>query len=262
MTASVRWEVTDAAGVPYQIVVEQVDTREWTDSKPTTFYAAQIGDWPAVGSLRCVMRNERAAVVSVALTAGIEIATVRRCDDEQLADARARVVDTLTSLRAPKSAKILVRHGLLDGAAADPRGAAVCGDLYAGDEPDEGVEVELHGYDPRLPTGDVPADVVESLPGAPRVPRIDHLDRLDVATQVGRSVAHSAWGAGLRTEQLPAFVREDCERALQAYQLDANPAALHIAVAAYELEHARLRRVERERVEAIARVRAAMGRVS
>ena len=119
MTASVRWEVTDAAGVPYQIVVEQVDTREWTDSKPTTFYAAQIGDWPAVGSLRCVMRNERAAVVSVALTAGIEIATVRRCDDEQLADARARVVDTLTSLRAPKSAKILVRHGLLDGAAAD-----------------------------------------------------------------------------------------------------------------------------------------------
>lgn len=102
MTASVRWEVTDAAGVPYQIVVEQVDTREWTDSKPTTFYAAQIGDWPAVGSLRCVMRNERAAVVSVALTAGIEIATVRRCDDVALTSQEPLPhADVLRSLDAP-----------------------------------------------------------------------------------------------------------------------------------------------------------------
>lgn len=149
-----------------------------------------------------------------------------------------------------------------DAALADPHNRVVQVDLYTGDEPDEGVEVELHGYDPRLPTGDVPADVVESLPGAPRVPRIDHLDRLDVATQVGRSVAHSAWGAGLRTEQLPAFVRVDCERALQAYNLDENPAALHIAVAAYEAEHARLRTNEARRVATLEMVRATVGRVS
>lgn len=135
-------------------------------------------------------------------------------------------------------------RALCDGAEDYPGEAMVAVDLYAGDEPEDGVELELVAYDPALPGADVPADVVERLPAPAPLPVVHEAAIVDAAIaahRAGVAAARAAWTMGLRAEPSAAEAHGDVVIVLRGHYIEPEGEALRVALGAYQRTHAALR---------------------